>query len=186
MARRSRAPAAELATISAIAPKCSTPKITDSAAAPAAAASVKSQVGAGGRFAISLTHPDCSSQRNAAGVELTDRSHGAGNAVHVHASGAGRHEGGHPSITVRGQNLDTFPIGNDRSAETKELVKPFGRRQGLVRRLPVDMQYARKRENKIGPLQKGVASNRTNSGIIEGGGYRAVRQRLQHKGSPSG
>src|SRR5277367_321489 len=121
MARRSTAPAAELATMSAIAPKCSTPKITDSAAAPAAAASANSQVGAGGRNF--LDHLDCSRQRNAAGVELADRSHGAGDAVHVHASGAGSREGGQLSVTVRGQNLDTFPIGNDRCAKTKALVR---------------------------------------------------------------
>ncbi len=46
--RRRTAPAAALATMSATAASCWTPKSTDSAAAPAAAASVNSQVGAGG------------------------------------------------------------------------------------------------------------------------------------------
>jgi hypothetical protein len=84
-------------------------------------------------------------------------------------------------VGLAATNLDTFPIGNDRASETKALGEPFGCRQGLVRRLPIDMQFARKRENEIGPLRKGAASIRTNSEIVGNRVHRAVRPRLRHK-----
>ena len=52
--RRRIAPAAALRNANAAADRCSTPKITANAAAPAAAASVKSHVGAGGASEIVL------------------------------------------------------------------------------------------------------------------------------------
>ena len=52
--RRRTAPAAALATMSSTAARCRTPKSTDRAAAPAAAASVNNQVGAGDACAIAL------------------------------------------------------------------------------------------------------------------------------------
>ena len=51
-ARRKIAPAPALRNINTTAGRCSTPKITDSATAPAAAASANNQVGAGGALAI--------------------------------------------------------------------------------------------------------------------------------------
>src|SRR5271169_1977270 len=52
--RRRIAPAAALKNINAAAGRCWTPKITASATAPAAAARVKSHVGAGGACEIAL------------------------------------------------------------------------------------------------------------------------------------
>src|SRR5258707_14307126 len=52
--RRRTAPAAALATMSITAARCLTPKSTDRAAGPAAAASVNNQVGAGGGWEKTL------------------------------------------------------------------------------------------------------------------------------------
>jgi hypothetical protein len=52
--RRRKAPAPALTNISAMGKKCSMPKITDRATAPAPAASANSQVGTGGACEIAL------------------------------------------------------------------------------------------------------------------------------------
>src|SRR5271154_2052602 len=60
-ARRKNAPAPALANINTMGAKCSMPKITESATAPAAAASANSQVGAGGALAIAAIVLDAAS-----------------------------------------------------------------------------------------------------------------------------
>src|SRR6516165_8894679 len=60
-ARRKRAPAPALRNIRTVGRKCSTPKITDSATAPAAAATANSHVGAGGVLAIAAIVLDAAS-----------------------------------------------------------------------------------------------------------------------------
>src|SRR5262249_10386448 len=63
-ARRKIAPTPALTNINTIGGKCSTPKITDSATAPAAAASTNSHVGAGGTLAIAAIALDAASADN--------------------------------------------------------------------------------------------------------------------------
>src|SRR5712691_5160043 len=69
--RRRTAPTAALATMSKIAATCWTPKITDSDAAPAAAATVNSQ----------------------AGADLLDCPHGGSHTIHIHTGGIGLLDG---------------------------------------------------------------------------------------------
>jgi hypothetical protein len=88
--RRRMAPAPALTKINSADEKCSTPKITASAAAPAAAASAKSHIGAGGRCADCL---HCGIRRQPAGLDIFDRMHGGGHAIHVYTGRIGRHFG---------------------------------------------------------------------------------------------
>ena len=90
-ARRSKAPAAALTKISNAADRCATPKITASATAPAAAASVKSQVGRRRCREIAAIVSASAQPAQAARREVVDRPHGRGHAIHVHAGGFGRH-----------------------------------------------------------------------------------------------
>jgi len=85
------APAPALTKISTMARKWSTPKITDSATAPAAAASTKSHVGAGGAM---RDHPDrlhCGIRRQPSGFDSLYRPHRRSYAIHIHAGRIGRY-----------------------------------------------------------------------------------------------
>src|ERR1700687_5416693 len=95
-ARRKMAPAPALTNISTMGSKWSTPKITDSATAPAAAASAKSHVGAGGAAEIALIAFIAASGANRPhppGPDTPDPPHRRSHAIHIHAGRISRYLG---------------------------------------------------------------------------------------------
>src|SRR5262249_536890 len=148
--RRSMAPSAALAMMSVTAVRCWTPKITDSAAAPAAAASVNSQVGAGGACAIALMTLNAAggASRPAPTSSMTRIAEATRSMSTVVGLAAPTTTG----VVPRSPTCRCSSPRDERGAQTKTVAEPLGGRQGLVRGLTIDLQHACAAEDEIRPF----------------------------------
>src|SRR5215510_12577454 len=123
----------------------------------------------------------CGRWRKPAGADLVDCSHGGDYTIHIHTSGIGGADGDQFGAPVCGLKSQLSPMRNNSGVQIKLVAEPLGCRQGLVRRLTVDVQYAAKvRTRSDRPCKLIIAC----AEIVEGKGA-VIRYRLLHKLSPS-
>ena len=149
-ARRRKAPAAALTNISIAADRCSTPKITASATAPAAAASANNHVGCRRRLRDRCDRLHCVVRRKSSGPDIVDCPHGGGHAIHVHTGGFGCYDGDQSRIGILNPKLQFSPARHDRGAQTEAAPRRSARSHHLVGGLAIDVKNPDEGENEIG------------------------------------
>jgi hypothetical protein len=120
------APAAALTNINIAAEKCWTPKITANATAPAAAASVKSHVGAGGDRAMSSIILTATS-----GPRRPDTTSSIARIVDATRSISTPAVGDQSAAPVVCHELQIAPARHNRGVQSPRASEAFGRAHGL-------------------------------------------------------
>src|SRR6516164_1670345 len=149
--RRRMAPAAALTNISAAGTECSTPKISASATAPAAAA--KSHAGTGGAREIAAIA--CAAASGASRPAPSSSMTRAADATRSMSTPViGRHLGDLPAVLVLGLKLQFSPARHDLGAQSERAAELLGRGYGLLGGLAVDVEQPGEGEDKVGMLRR--------------------------------